>query len=94
MYGPCPEGTPVFPGEPLVTVAGPMIQAQFVETMVLLTINHQTLIATKASRITRAAQGRTVLEFGSRRAQGYDGAIYGARAAYYRRLPGYSLRAG
>lgn len=77
-----PEGTPVFPGEPLVTVAGPMIQAQFVETMVLLTINHQTLIATKASRITRAAQGRVVLEFGSRRAQGYDGAIYGARAAY------------
>ena len=68
-----PEGTPVFPGEPLVTVAGPMV---------LLTINHQTLIATKASRITRAAQGRTVLEFGSRRAQGYDGAIYGARAAY------------
>lgn len=77
-----PEGTPVFPGEPLVTVAGPMIQAQFVETMVLLTINHQTLIATKASRITRAAQNRVVLEFGSRRAQGYDGAIYGARAAY------------
>ncbi len=77
-----PEGTPVFPGEPLVTVAGPMIQAQFVETMVLLTVNHQTLIATKASRITRAAKGRTVLEFGSRRAQGYDGAIYGARAAY------------
>ncbi len=77
-----PEGTPVFPGEPLVTVAGPMIQAQFVETMVLLTVNHQTLIATKANRITRAAKGRTVLEFGSRRAQGYDGAIYGARAAY------------
>ncbi len=77
-----PEGTPVFPGEPLVTVAGPMIQAQFVETMVLLTINHQTLIATKANRISRAAQGRTVLEFGSRRAQGYDGAIYGARATY------------
>lgn len=77
-----PEGTPVFPGEPIVTVAGPMIQAQFVETMILLTVNHQTLIATKASRITRAAQGRTVLEFGSRRAQGYDGAVYGARAAY------------
>lgn len=77
-----PEGTPVFPGEPLVTIVGPMIQAQFVETMVLLTINHQTLIATKASRIARAADGRTVLEFGSRRAQGYDGAIYGARAAY------------
>ena len=77
-----PEGTPIFPGEPIVTVAGPMIQAQFVETMILLTINHQTLIATKASRITRAAKGRTVLEFGSRRAQGYDGAVYGARAAY------------
>lgn len=77
-----PEGTPIFPGEPIVTVAGPMIQAQFVETMVLLTVNHQTLIATKASRIARAAQGRTVLEFGSRRAQGYDSAVYGARAAY------------
>lgn len=77
-----PEGTPVFPGEPLVTVAGPTIQAQFVETMALLTINHQTLIATKANRIARAAEGRAVLEFGSRRAQGYDGAIYGARAAY------------
>ena len=77
-----PEGTPVFPSEPLVTVAGPMIQAQFVETMVLLTVNHQTLIATKANRITRAARGRTVLEFGSRRAQGSDAAITGARAAY------------
>lgn len=77
-----PEGTPIFPGEPIVTVAGPMIQAQFVETMILLTINHQTLIATKASRIARAAEGRVVLEFGSRRAQGYDGAVYGARASY------------
>lgn len=77
-----PEGTPIFPGEPIVMVAGPMIQAQFVETMVLLTINHQTLIATKSSRITRAAQGRAVMEFGSRRAQSYDGAVYGARAAY------------
>ncbi|MBU3072883.1 nicotinate phosphoribosyltransferase [Clostridium estertheticum] len=76
-----PEGYPVFPGEPLVTVKGPIIQAQFVETMILLTINHQTLIATKASRICRAAKGRPVMEFGSRRAQGYDGAIYGARAA-------------
>jgi len=76
-----PEGYPVFPGEPLVTVRGPIIQAQFVETMVLLTINHQTLIATKASRICRSAKGRPVMEFGSRRAQGYDGAIYGARAA-------------
>ncbi|NCC78595.1 MAG: nicotinate phosphoribosyltransferase [Clostridia bacterium] len=76
-----PEGTPVFPNEPLVTVRGPIIQAQFVETMVLLTVNHQTLIATKANRIVRAAAGRDVLEFGSRRAQGYDGAIYGTRAA-------------
>lgn len=77
-----PEGTPVFPNEPLVTVRGPIIQSQFVETMVLLSINHQTLIATKASRISRAAAGRPVMEFGSRRAQGYDGAVYGARAAY------------
>ncbi|MCY6484643.1 nicotinate phosphoribosyltransferase [Clostridium aestuarii] len=76
-----PEGNPVFPGEPLVTVSGPVIQAQFVETMILLTINHQTLIATKSNRICRAADGRPVMEFGSRRAQGYDGAIYGARAA-------------
>lgn len=76
------EGTPVFPNEPLVIVRGPAMQAQFVETMVLLTINHQTLIATKANRITRAAEGKPVLEFGSRRAQGYDGAIFGARAAY------------
>ncbi|EDS77464.1 nicotinate phosphoribosyltransferase [Clostridium massiliodielmoense] len=76
-----PEGNPVFPGEPLVTVKGPVIQAQFIETMILLTINHQTLIATKANRICRAAEGRPVMEFGSRRAQGYDGAIYGARAA-------------
>ena len=76
-----PEGYPVFPNEPLVTVRGPVIQAQFIETMILLTINHQTLIATKAHRICRAAEGRPVMEFGSRRAQGYDGAIYGARAA-------------
>lgn len=76
-----PEGNPVFPNEPLVTVRGPVIQAQFIETMILLTINHQTLIATKANRICRAAQGRSVMEFGSRRAQGYDGAIYGARAS-------------
>ena len=77
-----PEGTPIFPNEPVVTVRVPVIQAQFIETMVLLTINHQSLIATKANRIVRAARGRTVMEFGSRRAQGYDGAIYGARAAY------------
>lgn len=77
-----PEGTPIFPNEPIVTVIGPVIEAQFIETMVLLTINHQSLIATKANRVVRAAQGRDVMEFGSRRAQGYDGAIYGARAAY------------
>ena len=77
-----PEGTPVFPGEPIMTVRAPAIEAQLVETYVLLEINHQSLIATKASRICRAAQGRTVLEFGSRRAQGTDAAITGARAAY------------
>jgi putative nicotinate phosphoribosyltransferase len=77
-----PEGTPIFPNEPIVTVKGPVIQAQLLETMILLTINHQSLIATKANRIVRAAKGRPVMEFGSRRAQGYDGAIYGARAAY------------
>ena len=77
-----PEGTPIFPGEPLVTVRGPVMQAQFVETMLLLTINHQSLIATKANRMVRAANGRAVMEFGSRRAQGADGAVLGARAAY------------
>jgi len=77
-----PEGTPIFPMEPIVTVRGPAIEAQFIETMILLTINHQSLIATKANRIVRAAQGRPVMEFGSRRAQGFDGAIYGSRAAY------------
>lgn len=77
-----PEGTPIFPGEPIVTVRGPLIEAQFVETMILLSVNHQSLIATKANRICTAAEGRAVMEFGSRRAQGYDGAIYGARAAY------------
>ncbi len=77
-----PEGTPIFPNEPLLTVRGPAIQAQLIETMLLLSINHQSLIATKASRIVRSAQGRPVMEFGSRRAHGYDGAIYGARASY------------
>jgi len=77
-----PEGTPVFPGEPLVTVRGPVIQAQFVETILLLAINHQSLIATKANRIVRAAGGRGVMEFGTRRAHGGTGAIHGARAAY------------
>ena len=77
-----PEGTPVFPKEPLVVVRAPAIEAQLIETFTLLTINHQSLIATKANRIQRAARGRTVLEFGSRRAQGTDAAISGARAAY------------
>lgn len=77
-----PEGMPIFPGEPLVTVRGPVIQAQFVETMILLTVNHQSLIATKSNRIVRAADGRPVMEFGSRRAQGYNAAIMGARASY------------
>lgn len=77
-----PEGTPVFPNEPMMTVKAPAIEAQMIETFVLLALNHQSLIATKANRIVRAAQGRTVLEFGSRRAQGADGAVVGARAAY------------
>ena len=77
-----PEGTPVFPKEPLVVVRAPAIEAQLIETFTLLTINHQSLIATKANRINRAARGRTVLEFGSRRAQGADAAIVGARAAF------------
>ncbi len=76
------EGTPIFPGEPFMTVRAPSIQAQFIETYVLLALNHQSLIATKANRVVRAAQGRAVAEFGSRRAQGADGAILGARAAY------------
>ncbi len=77
-----PEGTPIFPREPIMTVRAPAIEAQLVETFLLLTLNHQSLIATKANRVVRAAKGRTVLEFGSRRAQGSDGAILGARAAY------------
>ena len=77
-----PEGTPIFPGEPIMTVVAPSVEAQFIETYVLLCLNHQSLIATKANRIVRAAQGRPVMEFGSRRAQGSDGAILGARAAY------------
>ncbi len=77
-----PEGTLAFPGEPLVTVKGPAIQAQMLETMVLLTLNHQSMIATKASRIVKQAKGRPVVEFGSRRAQGYSAANLGARAAY------------
>ena len=77
-----PEGTPIFPKEPIMTVRAPAIEAQLIETFLLLSINHQSLIATKANRVVRAAEGRTVLEFGSRRAQGADAAILGARAAY------------
>ncbi len=77
-----PEGTPIFPGEPILTVRAPAVQAQFIETYVLMELNHQSLIATKASRIVRAAEGRPVAEFGSRRAQGASGAILGARASY------------
>ena len=76
-----PEGTVVFPGEPLMIVRAPAIQAQFIETFVLMMINHQSLIATKAARLTRAAKGRAISEFGSRRAQGADAAMLGARAA-------------
>lgn len=77
-----PEGTPVFPNEPIVKVQGPAVQAQLIETLLLNTINHQTLIATKANRVVRAAAGRKVFEMGARRAHGFDAAIDGARAAY------------
>ena len=77
-----PEGTPIFPREPIITVRAPAIQAQLVETFLLLIFNHQSLVATKTNRIVRAAEGRVILEFGSRRAQGTDAAISGARAAY------------
>ena len=76
------EGTPIFPHEPILTVRGPVIQSQFVESMILLIINHQSLIATKASRIVRSAADRPVMEFGTRRAHGSAAAIYGARATY------------
>ncbi len=77
-----PEGTPIFPKEPIITVRGPVSQAMLIETMLLLCINHQSLIATKSNRIVRAADGRGVMEFGARRAHGYDASVYGARASY------------
>ena len=77
-----PEGTVIFPREPMVKVIAPIMEAQLVETAILNIMNHQSLIATKANRIVRAAQGRAVMEFGSRRAQGADGAVMGSRAAY------------
>lgn len=76
-----PEGVPVFPGEPILTVRAPIIQAQLIETAILNMINHQTLIATKAAKICHAAESDSVMEFGLRRAQGPDAGIYGARAA-------------
>ena len=77
-----PEGTPIFPKEPFITVRGPITELFLIETLLLLNINHQSLIATKANRIVRAAQGRPVMEFGARRAHGMDASVYGARAAY------------
>lgn len=85
-----PEGMPIFPGEPIVKVVGPIMQAQMIETMLLVTINHQSLIATKSSRIVRAAGNRPVMEFGARRAQGYDASVLGARAAYITGVAGTS----
>lgn len=76
------EGTPVFPNEPLIRIRAKLIEAQLIETALLLTINHQTLIATKANRVVRSAQGRTVMEFGARRAHNFDAASFGSRAAY------------
>lgn len=81
VYG-VKEGTIVYPNIPILTIEAPLCEAQIVETMLLLTINHQSMIATKANRIVRAAKGRAVMEFGARRAQGYDGAVYGTRACY------------
>lgn len=77
-----PEGTPVFPNEPLIKVRGPVIQAQMIETVLLLCINRQCLIATKANRLVRAARGTEVVELGTRRGQGFDETVLGARAAY------------
>lgn len=85
-----PEGTVVFPGEPLVKVRGPVIQAQMLETALLCTINHQSLIATKTARIVRSAEGRPIMEFGARRAQGFDASVLGARAAYIAGVAGTS----
>lgn len=84
------EGTPIFPHEPILVVKGPIIECQLIETMILLTLNHQSLIATKAARIVYAARGRSVMEFGARRAHGYDASIYGARAAYIAGVDGSS----
>lgn len=77
-----PEGTPIFPNEPVIKVRGPIIQAQLIETILLVSMNHQSLIATKANRFVRAAKGTAVAEFGTRRSTSYDSAYYGSRAAF------------
>ena len=82
MYMHFPEGSIIYPNEPVITIVAPLIDAQIVETAVLTMMNHQSLIATKANRIVRAADGRVVADFGARRAHNVDAAVYGARAAY------------
>ena len=77
-----PEGTVMYPYEPVITVVAPLVDAQLIETAILLQINHQSLIATKTNRIVRAAKGKAVSDFGARRAHNVDAAVYGARAAY------------
>ena len=84
------EGTPIFPTEPIMVIKGPIIECQLIETFVLLSVNHQSLIATKASRIVREAKGRPVFEFGARRAHSYDAANLGARSAYISGVTGTS----
>lgn len=85
-----PEGSVIFPYEPIMTVRGPAVQAQLIETIALLIINHESLIATKSNRIKRAAKGRAVMEFGARRAQGIDASVYGAKASYIAGIDGTS----
>lgn len=85
-----PEGSVIFPNEPIMIIKGPAIQTQLIETICLLIINHESLIATKANRINRASKGRAVMEFGARRAQGIDAAVYGAKASYIGGLNGTS----
>ena len=90
-----PEGTVVFPGEPLIRVTGPIDEAQILETTMLALVGHQTLIATKAARLRQATRGEPVVEFGTRRAHGVEAAAYGARAAYIGGCSGTSnVRAG
>lgn len=85
-----PEGSVIFPKEPIMTVRGSAVQAQLIETIALLILNHESLIATKSNRIKRASKGRSVMEFGARRAQGIDAAVYGAKASYIAGINGTS----